>query len=157
MRYTFIRCESVEKTLLENSIPEPNCGCLIWIAGKINSEYGLYIDENGEHIPAHRKAYEHWIGSIPSGFEPHHKCEVTFCIEPTHLEALSKSTHKSLHTSRSQTGYCANGHELSVWGFKENRPDSVKGYTLLCRKCKRKAALEYYYRKKERANETKGK
>lgn len=69
-------------------------------------EWTGYVDRNGyarAYDPArprgrrtdwaHRVSYEHYKGSIPSGHEIDHTCQNTICVNPDHLDAVSKAEH----------------------------------------------------------------
>lgn len=47
-------------------------------------------------IPAHRYAYEFFIGPIPDGFHCHHECRNPECVNPAHLRAVPKSDHPEI-------------------------------------------------------------
>jgi hypothetical protein len=72
---------SVEQQLTDNSIPEPNSGCLIWLGsfGRA-TRYGCRGKER-----AHRSAWKTWRGPIPEGMDVLHHCDVPLCINPDHL------------------------------------------------------------------------
>lgn len=64
-------------------------GCWPW-TGATNGAYGeLRIGES--LVKAHRLAHELFIGPIPPGFEVDHLCRNTVCVNPTHLEAVTKA------------------------------------------------------------------
>jgi hypothetical protein len=70
----------------------PN-GCWIWKGAIRNRDgYGT-ISLPGRpirHLAAHRVAYEFIKGPIPEGMEIHHMCRVRDCVNPDHLEPLSR-------------------------------------------------------------------
>lgn len=62
-----------------------------WMWCGANTErYGVFWD-GCNNVPAHRAAYEHYVGHIPSGMVIDHICHVTMCVRPSHLRAV---THK---------------------------------------------------------------
>jgi HNH endonuclease len=135
-----LRSDYIGKTwkeiLLENSIPEPNTGCRIWMGtctGGSGQEYGC-ININGSTVFAHRRSYEEFIGPIPAGYEPHHKCKMKPCIEPAHLILLTRSAHMKEHRSRSLEGNCIHGHSLKEHGYVGHWKS---GDIILCRQCRR--------------------
>ena len=44
-----------------------------------------------------RHVYETHVGPIPDGAHIHHTCGNGWCVEPTHLEALSPRQHFEAH------------------------------------------------------------
>lgn len=60
-------------------------GCWLWDAGLSRGGYGQ-VKVHGRQKMAHRLAFELFVGPIPAGMEVRHKCDVTFCINPDHLE-----------------------------------------------------------------------
>lgn len=44
-----------------------------------------------------RFAYLRFVGSIPPGWVVHHWCENPMCVNPSHLEAVSKADHRRIH------------------------------------------------------------
>lgn len=75
--------------------PEPCEGeCHLW-SGEIAADgYGTFRGKG-----AHRAVYEWAYGPIPPGLNVHHRCQVKLCINPKHLEALTKLEHARRHWS----------------------------------------------------------
>lgn len=85
--------------LLAN-IKVSNNRCWIWQAGRFgrNKEYGyVYWLNKFKCLKAHIASYKTFIGDIPLGYDVHHKCRNTLCINPIHLELLLHADHTSLH------------------------------------------------------------
>ena len=64
-------------------------GCWLWTGGT-NGQYGeLRV---GQKIAkAHRVAFEMYVGPIPAGLEVDHLCRNTRCVNPAHLEPVTKA------------------------------------------------------------------
>lgn len=61
--------------------------CWIW-QGKVSRRYGsvtLYVDGWVVSLYAHRASWILHKGAIPSGFNVCHHCDVTLCVNPSHL------------------------------------------------------------------------
>lgn len=66
-------------------------GCHEWIgAGRDSGVYGRF-DVDGRLVQAHRWAYEHAVGPIPQGLELDHLCRNTKCVNPAHLEPVTRA------------------------------------------------------------------
>lgn len=69
--------------------------CWIWTGG-IDAGYGLFWLSGG-YVRAHRYAYELCVGPIPDGHDVHHRCQNKLCVNPQHLETLTRSAHVAGH------------------------------------------------------------
>lgn len=49
---------------------------------------------------AHRVSYREFVGPIPAGHDVHHKCRVTLCVRPDHLEACTRNKNRSDNARR---------------------------------------------------------
>lgn len=121
--------------------------CLEWTAGaNSNSGHGRFFDKR--MVPAHRWAYERWVGPIPEGLVIDHLCQNQRCVNPAHLEAITQGENVlrapsgSGHNARKT--HCKNNHEftpentyLPPRGAKGRKPPRI------CRACRRERMQEY--------------
>lgn len=63
--------------------------CWMWTAAKSNG-YGI-VGVAGTSIGAHRMAYMLSIGPIPEGLELDHLCRNPGCVNPGHLEPVTRA------------------------------------------------------------------
>jgi len=68
----------------EKYIPEPNCGCWLWLAAVDEKGYGDFWDGDAV-VAAHRASYRIHFGDIPAGAHVLHSCDVRPCVNPGHL------------------------------------------------------------------------
>lgn len=80
--------DSVEERFLAKVEKTPDCW--LWRGNAATVGYGQ-VRIKGRRLYTHRVAYELWVGPIPAGFEVDHLCDVRLCVNPAHLEAVSKS------------------------------------------------------------------
>ena len=110
--------------------------CWLWTAA-VASGYGrFWLD--GKQVQAHRWAYEQVYGPIPSGMDIDHLCRVRHCVNPAHMEPVTRRTNVlrgnaplvRLH----RAGFCKRGHVVSASNtyFKKN------GTVRDCKLCRRK-------------------
>jgi len=67
-------------------------GCWDWKMRKSTAGYGL-LTRGGRTLQAHRVLYERHVGPIPDGLEIDHLCRNRGCVNPSHLEAVTRSTN----------------------------------------------------------------
>lgn len=88
--------------------------CWIWTACVNSSGYGLVGDSHRKIQLSHRIAYELIRGHIPKKLQIDHLCRVRNCVNPWHLEVVTKRVNQ-LRGMAVKT-HCINGHEYT----KEN-------------------------------------
>lgn len=91
-------------------------GCWLWTAGKTASGYGMF-SFSGSSVRAHRWAYEFFVGPIPEGLELDHLCRNRACVNPAHLEPVSRRENQlrgdTFSARQAAQTHCKRGHEFS--------------------------------------------
>jgi hypothetical protein len=65
--------------------------CWLWQLAKTAGGYGMVRIAPGKMALAHRVYYEQHLRPIPDGLELDHLCRVRACVNPEHLEAVSRA------------------------------------------------------------------
>jgi len=120
-------------------------GCWLWTGTLNHGGYGVFSHgERHRTRLAHRLIYEEVIDDIPPGYEMDHLCFNPACVNPDHLEVVTRSTNQqrrrysrygidaaiaaAAKKKRARTA-CKNGHPYT--------PETTfdRGDALVCRRC----------------------
>lgn len=80
-------------------------GCWLW-QGRQHKGYAV---SGGRHV--HRRMYEQHVGAIPEGLELDHLCETPLCVNPDHLEPVTRK--ENMRRRYASYTHCSNGHEYT--------------------------------------------
>lgn len=118
--------------------PEPNTGCWLWTGAIVRRGYGV-VRRGGRTLKAHRYIYQLLRGPIPSGLEIDHLCRVTSCVNPDHLEPVTKAENlrrgNSLSAVNARKVTCVRGHP-----FTDENTRIYPNGSRVCRTCLRARA-----------------
>lgn len=119
------------------SMPEPNSGCWLWLGALKDTGYGRLILA-GRYWAAHRLSYVLYKGPIPDGLEIDHLCRTRCCVNPDHLEAVTRSVNCSRSPIiRAQ----ASRQQPKAAEARRNKPTCDNGHPRSpgskCRECER--------------------
>lgn len=122
--------------------------CWEWTGCVTSNGYGQFRD--GKVVLAHRWAYEHLVGPVPEGLELDHLCRVRHCVNPDHLEPVTRAENIRRGISRIATArywttvtHCSKGHEFT----HANTYINVRGVRC-CKICIRDAQRRYKEKKR---------
>lgn len=114
--------EQPQESRIARFIVDDETGCFLWAGAQRNGYGSLTFD--GRQAYAHRLAYVLYVGEIPEGWEIHHVCEVRSCINPDHLEALSKTEHRN-RSLRVRRTVCPRGHQKKFYPPTPSSPHGL--------------------------------
>lgn len=101
-------------------------GCWEWKQSKTTSGYGQCAArfEGKSSTSAHRVAYWLFKGSVPNEMQVHHTCHNPPCVNPAHLELVTRAENMQL-LQQSEFGKCPQGHEYDSVDSEGTRRCSV--------------------------------
>lgn len=108
--------------------------CWEWTGGKSRDGYATF--RGG---PAYRVAYEWLVAPIPDGMEVDHLCRNKACVNPHHLEPVTRSENLR---RRCRSGpfqlrpYCRRGHALTGDNGRSMKRGDALPATIYCYACR---------------------
>lgn len=114
-----------------------NNGCWPWEGAVINKryKYGSFFFR-GRKTTAQRVSYILHIGEIPAELEVDHTCNNPNCVNPAHLQAITKSQNLSKRSITKKI--CWRGHPLSG----DNVVLEKEGKVRRCKICRKRSRTE---------------
>lgn len=89
--------ENLEQRLMANSVLDVETECWVWLGRRTHDGYPLInVREGSKHVTrrAHILAFTELTGrEIPTGYELDHRCYLRCCINPMHVEPVTKSVN----------------------------------------------------------------
>jgi hypothetical protein len=89
--------------------------CWLWTGSLDRKGYGSWTRPEQRKIGAHRFAYQLVVGPIPEGLDLDHLCRVPQCVNPAHLEPVTRQVNiqRGANRNREKT-HCKRGHEFTA-------------------------------------------
>lgn len=134
------RTSSSARALFEARV-ERSDGCWLWRGSVTANGYGTIKigGRAGVRLYAHRLAYELFVGSIPARLELDHLCRNRRCVNPAHLEPVTRSENTLRGNAPAMLGalngaktHCKQGHPFDAVNTR-HRPTGGRS----CRACAR--------------------
>ena len=128
-----------------SKVKPDSAGCLKWTGCPTTSNYGAFWVGHKLH-PAHRWIYEQFVGPVPPGLQLDHLCRVRLCVNPLHLEPVTRkeNVRRSPIHSASKT-LCPKGH---LYGGANLR---IKDGKRRCIRCTREQDLARWRARQKKA------
>jgi hypothetical protein len=118
-------------------------GCWLWQASLTNNGYGRVRVDKCEW-KAHRYSFAVHRGPIPEGLDLDHLCRVRNCVNPDHLEPVTRAENlRRGHFPNSAKVECPQGHPYSGENLRMNSKGRRE-----CVTCARAAGRRHYHLRK---------
>lgn len=117
--------------------------CWLWNGSRRKKDYGVFNYPGGGM--AYRYSYELHNGPIPDGMTIDHICFNPPCVNPAHLQLLTREQNARRQQSKDWT-HCKRGHEYTPENTVPTvniRPDGSPCFTRRCRICYRATRRAY--------------
>lgn len=137
---------------------EPTGFCWYWVGAHCLG-YGRFRALNPatgqatHQVLAHRWSYEYLVGPIPEGLEIDHLCRNPLCVNPDHLEPVTRKENNlrsyNVGGVNARKTHCPQGHEYTEENtYVETMYYGGKGRK--CRECGRIKGRKDYWAKKNK-------
>lgn len=118
-------------------------GCWIYTGALDRDGYATFSVYGVGTLKVHRLMYEARVGEIPDGLEIDHLCRVRSCVNPEHLEAVTRRENslrsESFAAVNARKTHCIHGHEFTPENTYYRTPTHRQ-----CRQCGREASARYF-------------
>ena len=120
--------------------------CWLWIGEITDAGYGM-ATISGKRFRAHRISYELTKGEIPPGLQIDHLCRNRACINPDHLEAVSRRENilrgEGVTAQNLRRKTCIKGHPLRGMNLYLFLNKKTNAYGRHCKRCRANAQMRY--------------
>jgi hypothetical protein len=126
---------------IDFNLADNDNGCWQWLGSQKSKGYGAFAVD-GKTMCAHRVSWELAVGPIPAGMEMDHLCRNPGCVNPDHLEVVTRRENSlrgmSFAGVNARKTHCPQGHPYD----EENTSTNTTTGGRLCRSCCRARSKE---------------
>lgn len=120
-------------------------GCWNWTGPIFSNGYGHISAVTFGTTLAHRAFYVAHKGAVPDGLDLDHLCRNRQCVNPDHLEPVTRSVNIQRGVKSRMQGRCKRGHDQTLPGARG--VEACTGASF-CRECRRIRQREGYHRRR---------
>lgn len=125
-------------------------GCWLWSGARQAGGYGRFMVSSSPRVLAlaHRFSYEQAHGPIADDLTIDHLCRNTSCVNPDHLEPVTRELNSLRGSRNAAKTHCDSGHEFTLENtyVAPSRP-----LVRACRACRKVASAERHLARKAAA------
>ncbi len=116
--------------------------CWLWKGSRNTYGYGQ-VRVDGRLRVVHRVVYEILVGPIPPDHEVDHLCFIRNCVNPAHLEPVTRSENiRRMPLQIRKLTHCMYGHEMTEGNFFWSYSGYKKNPMRVCKICKKRWGQE---------------
>lgn len=117
-------------------VVDSETNCWNWTGARQPEGYGRFMIERGRIGLAHRFAYELLVAPIPADMTVDHLCRNTPCVNPDHLELVTREENALRGSANAAKTHCIRGHEFTA---DNTYSAPSRPHVRICRACKNAA------------------
>jgi HNH endonuclease len=126
-----------------NFIEVTESGCWLYTRSLSKHGYAAQVLVDGVRVTGHKAVYERMVGPVPNGLELDHLCRQRSCLNPAHLEPVTRRENVRRGTSGETTRTmwrtqetCQRGHSDWGWAWR-TLPSGNRVQKRHCAECRR--------------------
>lgn len=118
--------------------------CWNWTGAKQSGGYGRFGlgGRGGKVVLVHRWTYEYFVGPIPDGLTIDHLCRNTSCVNPAHMEVVTRQVNARRGNPNTDKVRCKHGHALTDDNVYVSPSRPTVRDCIKCRRARRRARYE---------------